>query len=174
MRTAAVGDAVLKTSPRGLGSVNIHHTALCPCSGDALCAKSKAVGQGREICHFVSKVLPQQGQPSSCPAAPWRLLAGAAELECCWQSTFWALQLCPHLCDFLMAVGFSTLPSQLRAALLISSDNIICQAFLHLWATVALEGLTLGGDVNCVSCSEMRATGRLPVLPLPWSLPLTP
>lgn len=68
-----------------------------------------------------------------------RLLSEDAE------STAWTIQALFQPRDFPGAVGSSTLFFQLRAALLISSDNIICQAFLHLFlqATAVPEGATV-------------------------------
>lgn len=79
-------------------------------------------------------------------------------------STAWTIQALfqPH--DFTGAIGSSTLLFQLRAALLISSDNIIYRAFLYLsslHATAVPGGATV---LKCLSlCSLLRDESLLAI-----------
>lgn len=114
------------------------------------------------------KITPWYGWPSSCPSAPRRgclleMLNSAAVTRA--QSGL--CRLCTHVCEFPVAVGFSTLLFQLGAALLISSDNIICQALLHLSLSNCGSRRTNCWNwcERCTSCSEVEAYCQVGYIP---------
>lgn len=171
--SAAVGDAAVKTSPGGTGSISTGCPALCPCAGDALWESLRHLAKREKF--FIScakSLLGTDGQ-----AAALLHHGGVA----CWRC--WAQLLSPERGLGSAGSVSTSVNSQwlLASALCSSSSGQPCSLAvttlsvkhfcISLWATAAPEGPTVGTGVSVAPAApRWKPPAKLVIFPFPWSL----